>query len=114
MPIARMIDEKRRYRRYKERTKQLPANYSAAIAALERHLMLLGPGDGGSLMSMLEDLADLFEHSAANGISIRAVVGEDPVAFAEVFLQNYPAGQWISRERERLTNEIDRAAGDES
>ncbi len=111
MPIARMIDEKRRYRRYKERTKQLPANYLTAITALERYLMLFGPGDGGGLMSMLEDLADLFEQSAANGTPVRAVVGEDPVEFAEAFLRNYPEGQWISKERKRLTNAIDTVAG---
>lgn len=113
MLIAQMIDQKRRYRRYKERTKQLPANYSTAIAVLERYLMYFGPGDGGGLMSMLEDLADLFEQSAANRTPVRAVVGEDPVEFAEAFLRNYPEGQWISRERKRLTNAIDRVAGNE-
>ena len=34
----------------------------------------------------------------------------EPVEFAEAFLRNYPEGQWISRERERLTNAIDRVA----
>ncbi|GAA2409568.1 hypothetical protein [Nonomuraea africana] len=29
--------------------------------------------------------------------------------FAEALLANYPQGQWISRERERLTNAINRA-----
>jgi DNA-binding ferritin-like protein (Dps family) len=79
------IDQKRRYRQYKARTKQLPANYHAAIDALERYLTFFGPTKGDSLLSMLEDLADLFEH---------------------------PEGQWISRERERLTNAIERAAGE--
>ena len=45
---------------------------------------------------------------------IRAVVGEDPVAFAEEFLQNYSEGQWINKERARLTEAIDRAAAEES
>ena len=62
---------------------------------------------------MLEDLADLFEQSAANGTPVREIVGEDPVEFAEAFLRNYPEGQWIGRERERLTNAIDRVAGNE-
>ena len=66
---------------------------------------------GEILVSMLEDLADLFEQSAADGTPIREVVGEDPVEFAETFLQNYSEGQWINRERERLTNAIDRVAG---
>ncbi|MFI6604150.1 DUF1048 domain-containing protein [Nonomuraea sp. NPDC050536] len=61
---------------------------------------------------MLEDLADLFAQSAADGTPIRDVVGEDPVEFAEAFLRNYPESQWISRERERLTDAIDRVTGD--
>ena len=71
-------------------------------------------GQGDSVLSMLEDLADLFEQSAANGTPIRAVVGEDPVEFAETFLQNYPKGQWISRERARLVDAIDRVAGSDA
>jgi DNA-binding ferritin-like protein (Dps family) len=108
---SKVIGDKRRYRQYKARTELLPANYHTAIDALERYLLYFGPGQGDSVLTMLEDLADLFEQSAANGTPIREVVGEDPVEFAEAFLQNYPKGQWISRERERLTNAIDSAAG---
>jgi hypothetical protein len=32
------------------------------------------------------------------------------VEFIEAFVRNYPKGRWIIRERERLTNAIDRAA----
>ncbi|MGA8086227.1 MAG: DUF1048 domain-containing protein [Terracidiphilus sp.] len=104
------LEQKRRYRQYKARTEQLPANYHTAIDALERYMLFFGPGKGDSLLPMLEDLADLFEQSAANGIPVRAVVGENPVEFAEAFLRNYTQGEWIGRERERLTNAIDRVA----
>ncbi|GLW11422.1 hypothetical protein Misp01_65500 [Microtetraspora sp. NBRC 13810] len=57
---------------------------------------------------MLDDLAGLSERNAANGTPNREVVGEDPVGFAEAFLRDYPAGQW----RKRLTNAINRVAGD--
>ena len=33
---------------------------------------------------------------------------------AEAFLRNYPEGQWISRERDRLTSAINRAAGEDA
>ncbi|MER5418818.1 DUF1048 domain-containing protein [Streptosporangium roseum] len=106
------IEDKKRYRQFKARTEQLPANYHTAIEALQRYMQYFAPGDADSLLAMLEDLADLFEQSAADGIPIREVVGEDPVEFAEAFLRNYPAGHWIGRERERLSNAIDRATGD--
>jgi DNA-binding ferritin-like protein (Dps family) len=109
------IGDKRRWRQYKTRTRHLPENYRTAIDALERYLTYFGAiTKGDTLMSMLEDLADLFEQSAASGTSIRAIVGDDPVEFAETFLANYSEGQWINKERKRLTDTIDRVAGDDS
>ena len=63
---------------------------------------------------MLEDLVDLFEQSAASGTPVREVVGADPVEFAEAFLRNYPQGQWIVRERDRLTSAIERATREDT
>lgn len=111
---SKVIGDKKRWRQYKARKEQLPANYRTAIDAVERYLMYFGRGDGPSWASMLEDLADLFEQSAANGTPIREIVGEDPVEFVEAFIQNYPEGQWRIRERERLTNAIERAAGEDT
>ncbi|MCS4274958.1 DNA-binding ferritin-like protein (Dps family) [Mycetocola sp. BIGb0189] len=106
MFVSKMIDEKKRYRTYKARTAPLPQPYRASIDALERYLMYFGPGKGSELMLMLEDLADLFETAAADGTPVAAIVGEDPVEFAEAFRLNYPVGDWIIRERERLTRAI--------
>ena len=115
MFISRMIGEKRRWRQYKSRKRQLPASYHTAIDALERYLTYFGAiTKGDILVSMLEDLLDLFEQSAASGTPVRAVVGDDPVEFAETFLQNYSEGQWINKERARLTSAINRAAGEET
>ncbi|WP_433258770.1 DUF1048 domain-containing protein [Streptosporangium sp. CA-135522] len=106
------MEDKRRYRQYKARTEQLPENCRTTVEALERYLIHFGPGDGA--VSMYEDLADLFEQSAANGTPIREIFGEDPVEFVEAFVQNYPVGQWRTRERNRLTSAIERAAGEDT
>lgn len=114
--VTGSIEEKKRYKQYKARKEQLPADYRTAVDALERYLMYFGAITKGDVMlTMLDDLADLFEQGAADGTPIRDIVGEDPVEFAEAFLRNYSEGQWINRERERLTqaiDAIDRAAGD--
>ena len=115
MFISKVIGDKRRWRQYKARTRQLPASYRTAVEALERYLMYSGMGgDGTGVTSMFEDLVDLFEQSAANGTPIREIVGEDPVEFLEAFVQNYPDGQWRIRERVRLISAIDRAAGEDT
>jgi DNA-binding ferritin-like protein (Dps family) len=112
--ITGSLEQKKQYRQYKARKEQLPANYRTAIDALERYLMYFGSiSKGDVLLSMLDDLADLFEQSAANGTPIRAIVGNDPVEFAEEFLRNYTQGQWINKERERLIKAIANAEAEE-
>lgn len=107
------LEDKRRYREYKARVKALPPGYRETAAAVERYVMHLGPsGNGKTLIRMLQDLADLMEASAADGVPIRSLVGEDPVDFAETFLANYDGGSWIRAERARLTAAVDDAAGD--
>lgn len=113
--VTGSLEDKKRYRQYRARMKQLPEPYRTSMEAVDRYFMVSGGiAKGDTLVAMLDDLADLFEQSAANGTPIREIVGEDPVEFAETFLRNYSDGQWINRERERLTNAIDRAAAEDT
>jgi DNA-binding ferritin-like protein (Dps family) len=105
------IKQKKRYRAYKARTERLPASYRGAVDAVQRYSYYFGFGTTEGGLSMLEDLADLFEQAAANGTPVREIVGANPVEFADAFLLNYPQGQWIVRERERLTSAINAATG---
>jgi DNA-binding ferritin-like protein (Dps family) len=113
--ISKMIADKKRYRAHIARIRRFPADYRTAIEALERYLMYFGGlTDGALMMTMLDDLGDLFEQSAADGTPIRAIVGEDPVEFIETFLTNYSEGRWINKERARLIKAIDSVADHDS
>jgi DNA-binding ferritin-like protein (Dps family) len=108
--VAGDLGDKKRYREYKQRVKQLPEGYRLAAAALERYLLNLGPSDSGSsLVAMLDDLADLLEQSAAAGTPLRDVIGTDPADFADAFMDNYSGGSWIRKERTRLAASIAKA-----
>jgi DNA-binding ferritin-like protein (Dps family) len=109
--ITGPLAQKKRYRQYKARVERLPASYRTAVEALQRYSYYFGGGTAEGGLTMLDDLADLFEQAAADGTPVREIVGKDPVEFANAFLRNYPEGQWIVRERDRLTSAIDRAAG---
>ena len=112
--LAKVIGDKRRWREYRARVRQLPPDYRTAVDAIERYLMHFGPMDGDSAASLLEDVADLFEQAAADGTSIRQIVGEDPVEFVEALIQNYSKGGYVDRERERLVaamEALDRGEG---
>lgn len=107
------LEQKKQYRQYKARMEQLPPDYRAAANAMERYLTYFGSiSKGDVLVAMLGDLTELFEQSAADGTPVREIVSADPVDFAETFMRNYAGGQWINKERERLTKAIDAAAGD--
>lgn len=109
--VTGSFEDKKRYKRYKARVRELPENHRTAVEALDRYLMYFGAITRGDILqTMLDDLIDLFEQSAANGTPVRQVVGEDPVEFAEAFLANYSEGRWIKKERDRLVEAIDRAA----
>lgn len=112
--IDKMIGDKKRWHQYKARVEALPENYRIAVKAIQRYSYYFGGGDGEGGMRMLEDLADLFEQAAADGTGIREIVGENPDEFAKEFFANYPEGQWITRERDRLARDIDRAAGEDT
>jgi DNA-binding ferritin-like protein (Dps family) len=96
--ITGSIEQKRRYRQYKTRTERLPANYHTAIDALERYLNYFGSiTKGDILVSMLEDLADLFEQSAANGTPIRALVGGTQSSSPRPFFRTTPRASGSTR-----------------
>jgi DNA-binding ferritin-like protein (Dps family) len=104
------LEEKKQYRQYRARIKQLPTAYRVAAEAVERYLMYAGGIAGGDVMiRMYGDLVELFEESAANRTPIRDIVGDDPVEFVEAFVANYSDGSWINKERRRLNEAIARA-----
>lgn len=103
---SKLIGDKRRWRAYKVRVEGLPSAYRIAVEGIERYLMYTGPSDGDNLTKMLEDLADLFEENAVAGATIREIVGDDPVEFAEEFKRNYGLGSWLDNEQQRLAAAI--------
>ena len=109
------LEQKKRFKQDKARIDGLPEPYATAAKAMHRYLMYYGGiTDGDTLLTMLGDLADLWERAATDGTSVRAIVGDDPVEFAETFAQAYTGKQWIDKERARLVEAIARATEEES
>ena len=104
------LEQKKQYKQYKARLDALPEPYGSTAKAFQRYFMYYGAvSDGDTLVTMLSDFADLWEGAVADGTPIRAIVGDDPVEFAEAFAQAYTGKQWIDKERVRLTKAIDDA-----
>jgi DNA-binding ferritin-like protein (Dps family) len=105
--FTKMIGDKRRWRAYRARVKELPPTYRTAVEAIERYLMYFGAVEADSAASLFEDVADLFEQAAADGTPIRDIVGDDPVEFVDVLVRNYSKGGYVDRERKRLCDAIE-------
>jgi DNA-binding ferritin-like protein (Dps family) len=109
------LEQKKQYRQYKARVDALPEPHRAVAKAVERYILHQGGiTDGDTMVTMFGDLADLWERAAADGTPVRAIVGDDPVEFAEDFARSYASRQWIDKERARLRKAVDDAAGGES
>ncbi|GAA3905786.1 DUF1048 domain-containing protein [Microbacterium invictum] len=104
------LDQKKQYRQYKARIEELAEPHRTAAKAIERYLMSSAMvTDGDTLVTMLGDLADLWERAAVDGTAVREIVGDDPVEFAENFARAYSGKQWLDKERARLNKAIDDA-----
>lgn len=110
------IDDKKQWRAYRRRVKQLPTPYRETVHALEKYVWNFGetPSDWDRAAVMFDDLADLFERASLDGTPVRDIVGDDPVEFIETFVRTYSDGGWIAKARQRLTAEIAQLAGGES
>ncbi len=107
------LEQKKQYRKDKARIDGLPEPHRTAARALHRYLLhCSGVTDGDTLMTMVTDLADLWERAALDGTPVRGIVGDDPVDFAESFARAYGGKEWMDKERTRLTTAIDTASGD--
>lgn len=97
------LEDKKQYKAATARVEALPAPYRDVARALQRYFMYYGMvSDGEMLARMVGDHADLWERAALDGMSVRDIVGDDPVEFAETFVTAYSGKQWIDRERTRL------------
>ncbi|WCB93315.1 hypothetical protein DSM104299_02028 [Baekduia alba] len=108
--VTGSLEQKKQYRQYKARIEALPEPYGTVAKALERYFMYYGGiTDGDTAVKMMGDFADLWDRAVADGTPVRSIVGEDPVEFAETFVQAYAGTQWIDKERARLTKAIEEA-----
>jgi DNA-binding ferritin-like protein (Dps family) len=102
------LEQKKQYRQHKARIDKLPEPYATAAKAMHRYFMYYGGvTDSETLIVMFGDLADLWERAATDETPVRDIVGDDPVDFAETFVQSYRGKQWLDKERARLNKAID-------
>ena len=112
--VTGSLEQKKQYRRHKARTEALAEPYRTVSKAFQRYFVYYaGIVDGETTVTMMGDFVDLWERAAADGTPVRAIVGDDPVEFAEAFAEAYGGKRWIDKERARLAKAIEDAEGAE-
>lgn len=109
--VTGSLEQKKQYRLYKARLEALPEPYAAAAKALYRYFMYNGGAvmDGDVALTMMGDFVELWERAVADETPVRAIVGENPVEFADAFVLAYTGKRWTDKEQARLTTAIESA-----
>jgi DNA-binding ferritin-like protein (Dps family) len=109
--VTGSLEQKKQYKQYRARIEALPEPYAAVAKALHRYFMYAGGVviDGETTLKMMGDFVDLWERAAADGTPVRAIVGEDPVEFADSFVQAYVGKRWTDKEKARLIRAVEEA-----
>jgi len=103
--FKKMIGEKREYREYRKRVDALPEEYRKAMTAIEKYMWNFAKGSG--MMELLQNILEMFENSASDGLSVREVVGNDIAAFADSLLAEFPEETWMDKMRKKLRDSIE-------
>lgn len=104
-------DMKRELRRFEARVENLPADYQAAWKEINVNLWSRADFTGRNLMPILGGVLDLLEETAADGQSIREVLGDDIEGFCSALAGEEGAKSFRDKWREQLNDNIARKLG---
>jgi len=86
----------------------MPVDFRLAFEAFASYLGRRLPAvPADAIASVLDDLVDLFVEAAADGIPLRAVVGEEPADVAEALLANHADAPCNLTARAELARAVD-------
>ncbi len=107
------LEEKREYKQLMKRVDALPDEYRYTFKKIRRYMYSVGAPNGNMSiftdMTIFVNLVELFEASAADGMSVLDVIGADVSSFADE-LMSVSAGS-AGTPQEKLNKEIKEKLG---
>lgn len=104
--FKKMRQQKRQYRAYKRRVATLPAPFEQALTALEKYLWNWAGSD--EMYTVLDNVLEMFESAAADGLTVNQVVGPDIAVFADNLLAEFPQATWVNKQRQKLQHDANK------
>ena len=96
---------------FESRAKKLPADYQTAWEKNFANLMPYGDFTGRNLMPILDGVLSLLEEAAADGQSVREILGDDIKGFCSALAGEEGAKSFRDKWREQLNNNIAKKLG---
>ncbi len=104
-------DMTKEFKGFEARVKKLPADYQVAWEKVKNHIWPHSDFTGRNLMSVLEGVVDLFEETAADGLNVREVLGDDVESFCSELIGEESSKSFRNTWRKQLNNNIARKLG---
>lgn len=102
--IQRMREDKREYRAQKAKVEALPQDYRFVYRKMEDYMWGFAGGDGFDMLHTQYALIQLFEESAAQGLHVLDVTGQDVAGFCDELIRDNKL--WTDRVRQRLNQKV--------
>jgi DNA-binding ferritin-like protein (Dps family) len=104
-------DLTREWKAFEARAGALPADYQAAWQQVKAHLFPYGDFTGRNLMPIMDSALGLLEETAADGLGIHEVLGEDIKGFCVALADGEGARSYRERWRAQLNRNVARKLG---
>ena len=96
---------------FETRVKNLPVDYQEAWEKIKENLWAYSDFTGRNLMPILDGVLGLLEETAADGQSIREVLGDDIKGFCSALVGEEGAKTFRDKWRQQLNNSIAKKLG---
>lgn len=96
---------------FESRARKLPADYQAAWEEIKLNILPHSDFTGRNLMPVLDGVLGLLEETAAEGQSVREVLGDDIKGFCSALASEEVAKSFRDKWREQLNNNIAKKLG---
>ena len=96
---------------FESRAKKLPADYQAAWKQIKANLWPRSDFTGRNLMPIIDGVLGLFEETAAEGQTVREVLGDDIQDFCSALVGEEGAKSYRDRWREQLNKAVAKKLG---
>jgi len=104
-------DMRKELKAFESRAKKLPADHRAAWETIKASLWPRSDFTGRNLMPILDGVLGLLEESAADGQSVREVLGDDIQGFCSALAGEEGAKTYRDKWREQLNRNVARKLG---